>query len=114
GTDEKAPALRDSLRRHNIGVYPLVVLGALLVVDTLHSYGFTVLAPEISRSLGVGKGAIAGVLALKTLALSLAPLPIAALVQRRPRRAVLSVATGMLWSAASVLIAFVTSVWSLL
>ena len=114
GTDEKAPALRDSLRRHNIGMYPLVVLGTLLVVDTLHAYGFTVLAPEISRSLGVGKGAIAGVLALKTLALSLAPLPIAALVQKKPRRAVLSVATGMAWSLASVVTAFVTNVWSLL
>src|SRR5207302_2879529 len=73
-----------------------------------------VLAPEISRSLGVGKGAIAGVLALKTLALALAPLPIAALVQKKPRRAVLSVATGMVWSVASVATAFVTNLWSLL
>jgi ABC-type branched-subunit amino acid transport system ATPase component len=114
GTDEKTPPLRESLARHNVGTYPLAVLGTLLVVDTLHAYGFTVLAPEISRSLGVGKGAIAGVLAFKTLALSLAPLPIAALVQRKPRRALLSVLTGMIWSAASVLTAFVLNVWSLL
>ena len=53
-----------------------------------------VLAPEISRALGIGKGAIAGVIALKTLALALAPLPMAALAHRRARRALLCIVTG--------------------
>ena len=114
GEAGKASPLRETLARHDVSLYSLVALGTLLVIDTLHSYGFAVLAPEISRSLGIGKAAVAGVLAVKTLALSLAPLPVAALVQRRPRRAVLSVVTGAIWSVASIATGMVLNVWALL
>src|SRR5687767_10618554 len=79
GADEKASPLRDVLREHNVSIYPLAALGVLSIVDTFQSYAFRVLAPEISGTLGVGKGAIAGVIALSTLATALGPLPIAAL-----------------------------------
>ena len=114
GSDGKAPPLLQTLRREHVSIYPLAALGTLVVIDSLHAYGFAVLAPEISRSLGVGKGAVAGVLAFKTFALSVAPLPIAALVQRKPRRALVSVLTAVVWSIASIATAFVMTIWSLL
>ena len=66
GTAEGMPPLRDVLRLPGVHMYPLVALGVLSIVDTFHAYAFAVLTPEISRALGVGKGAIAGVVALPT------------------------------------------------
>jgi ABC-type branched-subunit amino acid transport system ATPase component len=108
------PPLREVLRLPGVHVYPLVALGVLSIVDTFHSYAFAVLAPEISRALGVGKGAIAGVVALKTLFIAIAPLPIAALAQRRGRRALLAIVSAFLWSAVAISTGFVTLIWGLL
>src|SRR5688572_16044030 len=79
GTEERTKPLRQVLREHNVPMYPLVALGVLSIVDTFQSYAFRVLAPEISATLGVGKGAIAGIIALSTFAAALGPLPVAAL-----------------------------------
>ena len=113
--DDAAPiALRELLRRPGVSAYPLFALGLLAIVDTFQGYAFTVLAPEISASLGVGKGAIGAAIAVKTLANAIGPLPMAALAQHRARRAVLVVATGILWSIVALSTGFVTAMAGLL
>jgi ABC-type branched-subunit amino acid transport system ATPase component/MFS family permease len=114
GSGEGMPPLREVLRLPGVHLYPLLGLGVLSIVDTFQAYAFSVLTPEISRALGVGKGAIAGVVALKTLAVAVAPLPIAAVVQRHPRRALLSIVSAFLWSAVALSTGFVTAIWGLL
>jgi ABC-type branched-subunit amino acid transport system ATPase component/sugar phosphate permease len=114
GETEHMPSLGDVLRIPGVTAYPLLALGVLSVVDTFQSYAFSVLTPEISRALGVGKGAIAGVHALKTLSIALAPLPVAALAQRRARRALLSIISAFVWSAVAISTGLVTLIWGLL
>jgi len=114
GETGQVPPLRKILRSRGVGWYPLIALSLLVIADQFQSYGFTVLAPEISATLGISKGAIAAALAVKTLAIALAPLPMAALVQRRARRAVLSVATGVAWSVFAIGTGFVISAAGLL
>ena len=106
--------LRQTFTADRLKWYPLVALGLLTVVDTFQSYAFTVLAPEISDTLGIGRGAITGLVAAKTVAIALAPLPIAALTQRTSRRALLSIATGIAWSLVAIATGFVVLVWGLL
>jgi ABC-type branched-subunit amino acid transport system ATPase component/MFS family permease len=107
------PPLRETLRRYDLTLYPLFAIGLLGVVDYFQSYAFSVLAPDISRALGIGKGVIAGIIALKTFAVAVAPLPMAALAQRRARRAFLCVSTGVLWSLVAISTGFATTVWGL-
>ena len=114
GSAEGMPSLRTVIALPGVAMYPLFALGVLSIVDSFQAYAFSVLTPEISRALGVGKGAIAGVIALKTLAVSLAPLPVAALAQRRARRALLSIISAFLWSAVAISTGFVTLIWGLL
>jgi ABC-type branched-subunit amino acid transport system ATPase component/sugar phosphate permease len=113
GDDSKPPKLRTVLKDSDASSYPLFALGTLAIVDTFQGYAFTVLTPEISRSLGVGLGTIALLLVLKTLALSLAPLPIAALVQRHPRRALVSLIGAAVWAGATLYTGFATGVFIL-
>jgi len=114
GDAEGLPPLRQILHMPGVSAYPLVALGALSIVDTFQAYAFSVLTPEISRALGVGKGAIAGVIALKTVAVALAPLPVAALAQNKARRALLSIISAFLWSLVAISTGFVTMIWGLL
>ena len=109
-----APPLRPTLAKYNVGIYPLIALSGLAIADTFYSYAFAVLAPDISRALGVGSGAVAGVIAVRLLALSVGPLPIASLVQRKARRAFLAVFTGIVWSLVAMWTGFIIAVWSLL
>ena len=104
------PRMRTVLKENKVGFYPLAALGTLSIVDSLQGYAFTVLTPEISRSLGIGLGTIALLLVLKTLSTALAPLPIAALVQRVPRRALVCLIGAALWALATVYTGFATSV----
>jgi ABC-type branched-subunit amino acid transport system ATPase component/sugar phosphate permease len=105
--------LAEVLRSSGVSAYPLIALGLLSIVDSFHSYAFTVLTPEISTALGIGKGAIAGIVALKTLALALAPLPFAAATQGNARRALLCIGTAVLWSLVAIGTGFVTVLWGL-
>ena len=114
GESTEAPKLRPILRENNVTLYPLVVLGVLIVIDTFQGYAFRVLTPEISRSLGIGVGTVAFLLALQTFASALAPLPLAAAVQHTPRRAMLSILTAALWSVATLFTGFTVSVSGLL
>ncbi|MDP9101909.1 MAG: ATP-binding protein [Actinomycetota bacterium] len=97
--EARAPGLRAVLREHGVSIYPLVALNLLYVVDQFQVSAVSTLSPEISDGLGVPIVAIAGVYSLQGLCLSLASLPIAALVQRRARRASVSIVTAFVWAA---------------
>ena len=105
--------LRETLKHYKLGLYPLVAIGLLGVVDQFQTYAFAVLTPEISRALGIGKGVIAGIIALKTLAVAVAPLPVAALAQRHARRALLCITTAIVWSVVAISTGFAVAVWGL-
>jgi len=109
----KPPKLRQALKDNKVSIYPLSALGVLTLVDDLQGFAFQVLTPEISQALGVGAGTIAGLIALKTLALVISPLPVAALVQRHPRRALITILTAIGWAVATLYTGFATSLWLL-
>ncbi len=113
GEQESEP-LRPVLRAHGLTVYPMVALGLLGVVDIFQAEAFTILTPEVSRALGLSLGAIAGARTLAFLATILAPLPMAALSQHRGRRALLCVATGIVWSVVTIFTGMVTSLLALI
>ncbi|HZQ85403.1 MAG TPA: MFS transporter, partial [Acidimicrobiales bacterium] len=112
-TGDRPPPLRQTLAKYHLGLYPLVAIGLLGVVDLFQTYAFAVLTPEISRALGIGKGVISGIIALKTLAIALAPLPMAALAQHRARRAVLCIVTAIVWSLFAIGTGFALTAWGL-
>jgi ABC-type branched-subunit amino acid transport system ATPase component/MFS family permease len=112
--DEQTEPLLPILKEHGLTVYPMVALGLLAVVDTFQAYAFTVLVPEISRGLGISLAAIAGARTLAFLATILAPLPMAALSQRRGTRAILCLITGIAWSVITLFTGFVTSLLALI
>ena len=114
GDDSEPPALREAIRPYGVTTYPLFVIGLLAIVDTFQGYAFRVLTPEISRTLGIGLGTITLLSALQFLAASLAPLPMAAFVQRRPRRALLCLVTAVGWGVATLYTGFVTATLGLL
>ncbi|HVF76536.1 MAG TPA: MFS transporter [Acidimicrobiales bacterium] len=107
-------SLRSTLRAADVGLYPAVALGLLVMVDQLQTTALTVLGPEVSAALGVSRPVYALVLLTKTLVLTVAALPIAALVQRRPRRAALCVGTAVAWAVCTLATGFVISIWELL
>ncbi len=112
--DDDTPRLRPLLRENGVTLYPLIVLGLLAVVDTFQGYAFQVLTPEISRAIGVGPGTIAGLLSLEFLAAGIAPLLLAAMVQNRPRRALLSVVTAAAWALATLATGFAVATTGIL
>jgi ABC-type branched-subunit amino acid transport system ATPase component/sugar phosphate permease len=112
--DERSPRLRDLLRSKGLGLYPLGALGVLSIVDTFQSYAFRILAPEVSATLGISKGAIAGLLAVKTFAEAMGPLPVAALTAQKARRASIIILTGVAWSIVAISTGFVTALAGLL
>lgn len=114
GDDVSPTSLRSAIRASGVGWYPLLAIGLLVVVDELFGFVLAVLGPEISRSLGLSKGAFAAILSVKLLAIAVATLPMAAAVQRRPWRAAISIVAAFVWTASSFLAVAVTGPWGLL
>jgi ABC-type branched-subunit amino acid transport system ATPase component/MFS family permease len=114
GSDEAPPPLRESIARSGVGWYPLAALGLLVVVDQFQTWGLSILGPEVSRAIGVSKGTLAFLVLLKTLAVMLTSLPMAAYVQHHPRRALVAKVTAFGWSIATLVSGFVINVWGLL
>ena len=112
--DSQTQSFRTVVRKYGLGYYPVAALGLLFVTDTFQSYAFTVLTPEISRTLGISVAGIAGARALYQLSASLSPLPTARLSQFKARRALLCVATGVVWSFITLFTGFVTSLLGLI
>jgi ABC-type branched-subunit amino acid transport system ATPase component/sugar phosphate permease len=113
GSEETA-SFRTVVKRNGLSYYPIIALGLLFVTDGFQSYAFTVLSPEISRTLGISIGAIAAARALQGLAVAVAPLPVAALTQHHARRALLCVVTGMAWAVITLFTGLVTSLLGLI
>ena len=111
--DESTTGLREVVRKYGLSYYPLIALGLLSPCDTFQGYAFTVLTPEICRTLGVTVAAVATARALQSLAVAVAPLPVAKLTQNKARRALLCVATGLIWSVITLFTGFVTSLVAL-
>ncbi len=109
-----SPPLRPVLREHDVSLYPMLALGMLTIADSFQAEAFSILTPEISRSLGLSLGAIAGARTLAFLGIVLAPLPMAALAQRRGVRAALCIGTALLWSIVTLYTGMVTSLLALI
>ena len=90
-------SLREVVRRGR-GWYPITALGALTVVDAFQVAVYGVMGPEIADTFGVNAAVIAGLGALRLLAVFGSALPAAALTQRKPRRALLSIMAAALWT----------------
>ncbi|HET6907996.1 MAG TPA: MFS transporter [Mycobacteriales bacterium] len=112
--DDNTESFRKVVRKHGLSYYPVVALGLLFITDQFQTYGFTVLTPELSRALGIPIGLVAAMRSLQFLAISIAPLPVAALTQNRARRALLCIVTGFVWSVITLFTGFVTSALGLL
>ena len=97
------------VREGGATLYPLLALGVLVVVDQFQTYAFFVLGPEVSNTLGLSKSSLAALINLKVLVLTLATLPIAASVQKVPRRGLVSIVTAFGWSLATLATGFATS-----
>jgi ABC-type branched-subunit amino acid transport system ATPase component/MFS family permease len=110
----EAERLRDVIATSHVGWYPLAALGALVVVDQFQGFAFNILGPEISNALGVSRSVLAFLVLLKTIAVMLASLPMAALVQREPRRALVAKVTGVVWGLATLASGFVVNAWGML
>ncbi|MGH2806757.1 MAG: ATP-binding protein [Actinomycetota bacterium] len=112
--DASPPPLRATLKAKDVGWYPLLALGVLVIVDQFQAYGFQILGPDIARSLGLSKGTIAGLVSLKLIALSFAALGMSAYVQNKPRRHIVSIVAAFAWSITTLFTGFVTGFASLL
>ncbi|MGA8256801.1 MAG: MFS transporter [Nocardioides sp.] len=112
--DTNTGKLRQQLDKHDTSVYPLFALGILTITDAFQGYAFTVLAPDIARSLGIGFGAITAVAAVKGLAVAVSPLPMAYLSQRKARRALLCIVTAIGWALLTLYTGLVTSMMGLM
>ena len=112
--DGKTMAWRELRRTYGVGFYPIVALGLLFMADSFQTYAFTVLTPEISRTLGIGFGAITGARALQFLSQQASPLPMAWLSQHKARRALLCLTTGAVWSVITLFTGLVTSALGLI
>ena len=112
GAGEPEP-LRRVLREEGVSLYPLAALSVLALVNFFFAYGFDVVSPDVSRSLGLSLGTIAAVKSLGALFLALSGIPIAWLAQKKARRAFLSVVTALLWSLLTIYAGFITGVGTL-
>ncbi|MBB5082036.1 MFS transporter [Nonomuraea endophytica] len=92
-------------------LYPVLAVGMLAITDAFVNQALSVLAPDMTSSLGVSASALATLLAIQLLAVGAAPFLMAALVGGRPRRAVISIVTGFVWSLSTIAMAFADSVW---
>ena len=112
--DEQSAPFRALVRRYGLSYYPIVALGLLYITDSFQTYAFTVLTPDISRTLGISVALIAASFSLQRIAIAIAPLPVAALSQHRARRAMLCIVTGFTWSLITLYTGLVTSALGLL
>jgi ABC-type branched-subunit amino acid transport system ATPase component/sugar phosphate permease len=104
--DERLAPFRETLRLHRLTVYPIVALGLLVIVDQFQDSAFYILGPDISRTLGFSKVFIGLLNSLSALALTLAALPMAWFVEKKPRRAMVAIWTGIGWALMTLLTGF--------
>lgn len=108
--DEQAPPLVGGVRASGVGWYSLVAVSSLVLVSEFLSYAVSVLGPEIAGGLGYSKSAFAGAVLVGTLASMFSIAPIAALVQRRPRRATVAIVMGLACGLTTIWAGFAISI----
>lgn len=106
--ERNTTGLRTLLRRHRLSLYPLTALGMLTIADSFQGYAFSVLAPDVARSLGIGFGVVTMLAAVRGIAAAAGPLPMAWLAQNRSRRAMLCLVTAFGWSLLTLYTGLVT------
>ena len=106
-TETGERSLADVMRSTKAGWYVLIALGVVALADTLQGYAFSILGPEISRSLGITRSRLAGFQALKTMASALATIPLVMFVQRKPRRALVTIVAIAVWAGFAIGTGFV-------
>src|SRR5205085_917437 len=111
---EDVPPLRKVLKEEHVSVYPLFAISTLALVNVFWLYAFGVLSPDISRGLGISLPTILAINSLDTIAIVLSPLPMAWLTQRKARRALLSILTGIGWSVITVYTGIITGLGALI
>jgi ABC-type branched-subunit amino acid transport system ATPase component len=114
GESESTESFRRLLRRHELSAYPIVALGMLFIGDQFQGSALTVLTPNVSAALGLGITGITAAYSLAAIAAFASPLPIAALAQRKPRRAMLAIVTGLGWTITTLFTGLVISTAGLL
>ena len=113
GEADARPLLR-VLREENVSIYPLAALAVLALGNFFFAYGFDVVSPDVSRSLGLSLGTIAAIKSLGALCLTLSGIPIAWLAQKKARRAFLSIVTGIAWGLLTIYAGFITGAAALI
>jgi len=108
-----AESLAAAVRGSRAGWYPLLSVGLLAVIDTFQLYAYVALGPDIATSLGISHTAVTMILVLDQLAIVVAGLAVAGLVQRVPRRGLVASATGIAWSVLTLFTGLVGSLWQL-
>ncbi len=111
--DDVEGSLSAAVAGSSAGWYPLLAVGLLAVIDTFQLYAYVALGPDISSSLGISKTAVTMILVFDQLAIVLAGLAVAGLVQRVPRRGLVASATGIAWSLLTLFTGLVSSLWQL-
>jgi ABC-type branched-subunit amino acid transport system ATPase component len=112
GVETRTP-MREALRASGAHWYPLGALSAMAIVQSFGPLAFALQSPDIAQALGMSVSVIATINLISVLAITLATLPTAALVQNRPRRALLCLVTGLAGSIFIVATAFVVNEWGL-
>jgi len=107
GTSDTTP-IRKVLKEEGASLYPLIAISSLGLANYFQFYAFFSLAPDISRTLGIGIATIAAIGAINTLAQLAAPFAMAWLSQNKARRAMLCIVTGVVWSLLTLYLGFVT------
>ncbi|WP_432841391.1 MFS transporter [Dactylosporangium sp. CA-092794] len=88
------------------------LLFGLAVLDSVDNAMFTVFAPDIRESIGIGSSAVAVVGALAGVMVSLGALPLGSLGDRFRRTAIAGVCT-LGWAVAAAFLGFVQALWQL-
>ncbi len=103
-------SLRAVITESGVGWYVVLVLGLLGLADTLQAYAVGVLAPEITRSLGISRSEFVTLNAIRTLATAALTIPLVMTVQRTPRRALVSIIGAFVWGVAALMTGFVVTI----
>ena len=101
-------------RVFRVSWYPIVAIGLLAMADQFQLYGFQVLGPDISVTLGIGASTIGACIAVNQLMTTVGALPMAAYIQKKPRRALILISCGFVWTLATFFTGFAVSLWDLI
>lgn len=112
GDEARVPLLTD-MRQSGASLYPLTVLSLMSIIQSLGLVAFNLVAPDIAQNLGISISVIATINLVSVLAVTAATLPVAALVQNHPRRALLVLTTGVAGAVCTVYLGFVVNEWGL-